>query len=404
MTAPDLERSYRALLDVPALGRVLVGMQVVRIAESAVGIALTLFALTEYGSPQLAGLVTLASIAPGLLVSPIAGALLDRHGRVRLVILDLLVAAVTIGLIGILALLDALPAWLLVVIAAISSLTAPLGTTGLRTLFPLMTPRHLWERLNAIDANGYVVATIVGPPLAAVAFGFLGGPGAIIVIGLAFAAVAIIFRPVPEPASEAVTSGRLLRDAFDGVRYTWANPTLRGIGLSITVSNLAGGMVSIVVPLLILDRLGLSEAFVGLVFAVQGIVGVIVGLAAGRLDTRGREKRLFLWPMLAWAPATALLLVGGGLWPIVAAMAVMGLLAGPMDVAMFTLRQRRTDPAWIGRAFAVSMSFNFAGYPIGAALGGWIAASSIEWAIVLGVVACVVGAGLGWRFVPPDER
>lgn len=404
MTPPHLERSYRALLRVPALARVLVGMQVVRIAEAAVGVALTLFALTEYGSPQLAGLVTFASIVPGLLVSPIAGALLDRHGRVRLVILDMIVAALTIGLIGVLALLDALPAWLLVLIAAISSLTAPLGTTGLRTLFPLMTPEHLWERLNAVDANGYVVATIIGPPLAAVAFGFLGGPAAIIVIGLAFGAVALIFAPVREPASEAVTSGHVLRDALDGVRYTWSNPTLRGIGLSITVSNIAGGIASIVVPLLILDRLGLGEAVVGLVFAVQGLVGVVVGLAAGRLDTRGREKRMFLWPMLAWAPATALLLIDGGLWPIVAAMALYGLLSGPMDVAMFTLRQRRTDPAWIGRAFAVSMSINFAGYPVGAALGGLVAASSIEAAVVLGVVACIVGAGLGWRFVPPDER
>ena len=50
-----------------------------------VSIAIVLFTLTEYGSPALAGLVTLASILPGLLVAPIAGALLDRHGRMRLV-------------------------------------------------------------------------------------------------------------------------------------------------------------------------------------------------------------------------------------------------------------------------------------------------------------------------------
>lgn len=398
------ERSYRALLRVPSLGRVLLGMQLVRIAESMVGVAMVLFALGEYGSPVLAGIVTFMSIGPGLLVSPIAGALLDRHGRVRLVILDLIVATLTIGLIAVLAMLDALSPMLLIVIAGISSLTAPLGSTGLRSLFPLMAPEHLWERLNAVDANGYVVATIVGPPLAAVAYGFLGGPAALLMIALTLGSVAIIFVPVPEPATETESTGHLLRDAWAGVRYTWANRTLRGIGLSITILNLCGGMISIVVPLLVLRRLGMPEVIVGLVFAVQGVVGVVVGLAAGRLDTRGREKRLFLWPMLIWAPATALLLIDGGLWPIVAAMAVGGLLSGPMDVAMFTLRQRRTDQAWIGRAFAVSMAFNFAGYPVGAALGGWIAASSIEAAIWLGVGAAVVGTIIGWRLIPPDER
>ena len=39
-------------------------------------------------SAPLAGLVTFLSISPGNLVSPIAGALLDRHGRRRLIILD----------------------------------------------------------------------------------------------------------------------------------------------------------------------------------------------------------------------------------------------------------------------------------------------------------------------------
>ena len=82
------DRSYRALLRVPTLGRVLVSMILARIAQSMVGVAMVLFTLREYGSPALAGAVTLAYVLPGLVVSPIAGALLDRHGRVRLIILD----------------------------------------------------------------------------------------------------------------------------------------------------------------------------------------------------------------------------------------------------------------------------------------------------------------------------
>src|SRR5450759_4473902 len=84
--------SYRALLEVPSLGRVLLSMQVSRIAQSMVGIVMILFALQRYDSPQLAGVVAFASIAPGMVISPIAGALLDRHGRIRLIILDYIVA------------------------------------------------------------------------------------------------------------------------------------------------------------------------------------------------------------------------------------------------------------------------------------------------------------------------
>jgi hypothetical protein len=105
--------------------------------------------------------------------------------------------------------------------------------------------------------------------------------------------------------------------------------------------------------------------------------------------------------MIGFVPAFALLLVPG-LGPLVLSMAIMGAVSGPMDVAMFTLRQRRTDPAWMGRAFAISMAFNFAGWPVGAALAGWLASFSIEAAVVMGVVAAVAGTIMAWTLVPRD--
>ena len=63
--SPRTERSYRALLGVPGLPRILVSMQLSRIAQSMVGVALVLFTLAEYRSPALTGIVTFASVFPG---------------------------------------------------------------------------------------------------------------------------------------------------------------------------------------------------------------------------------------------------------------------------------------------------------------------------------------------------
>lgn len=397
------ETSYRALLGVPFLGRALAGMQIARIAQAMLGLALVLFALDRYHSPELAGIVTFAGIVPGLVLSPIAGALLDRHGRTRLITLDFLIAAGSLGLIAGLALADLLPAWLLVLIAALSALTGPLSATGLRTLFPLMAPQHLWERLNAVDSNGYVVATIIGPPVAAIMVGLVGGPLAILAIAVIYAVAAVIVVGVAEPDAASDSTGRLLRDAWDGLVYAWQNRTIRGLGFSITTLNVAGGIGSIVIPLIVIERLGLDQATVGLVFAVSGVTGVISGLISGRVDTRDRERTLIAVPMLGSAISTAILLVPAGLAAPVVSMALFGLINGPLDVAMFTVRQRRTDPAWMGRAFAVSMSFNFAGYPIGAALGGFLAARSIELAIVVAVLACLVAVVFAVRMIPDRE-
>jgi hypothetical protein len=82
---------------------------------------------------------------------------------------------------------------------------------------------------------------------------------------------------------------------------------------------------------------------------------------------------------------------------------LVGLVNGPFDIAMFTVRQRRTDPAWLGRAFAISMGFNFIGFPVGAALSGVIAASSLGGALALGIGACVAGGIFAAVLVPARD-
>jgi hypothetical protein len=404
-------RSYRALFTIPDLPQVVVSMQLARIAQSMVGVALVLFTLAEFRSAELAGVVMFFALFPGILVSPIAGALLDRHGRVRLIQFDYVVALGTMLAIGGLSLAGMLTPILLIVIATIASITGPFSQTGLRSLFPLMVPEQLWERINAFDSNGYVVASIFGPPLAAGLVALAGPQVAVMAIAVPYGLSALVLIGVKEPPSVVQTSGRLLRDALDGVRYVWGNPTLRGLGFSISTLNLAGGIGTIVIPLLVLERLGGTAFLVGIAFALSGISGMISVFLFGRLDTRGREWGMLVYPMALTVPVTALLLVAGadpivaiapslGLLVLGASMFLIGWLYGPLDIALFTIRQRRTERAWMGRGFSVSMAFNFAGFPIGAALAGILAERSLDAAIFAAIAASALATVLAAVMVP----
>ena len=396
--------SYRALLAVPSLGRILVSMQVARIAQSMVSIVAILFALQRYDSPQLAGAVAFASIVPGMIVSPIAGALLDRHGRTRLIILDYLVASTSLILIAILSLEGRLPEPSLIAIVAIASVTGPLSSSGMRSLFPLMVPEHLWERVNAVDSNGWVLATVVGAPFGAVFAQILGFEAAFATIGVAYVVAAIVMVGAPDPRTEVASSGNLLRDAWLGLVYTWSNRTLRGLAISLSTMNLGGGTVQIVVPRIVLRRLGMGQEVVGYMFGLMGAFGVVSAFLSGRMRTNGREKTLIVMPAIAFTGATAILLWPAGLLPIVLSMALSGLVNGPMDISMFTLRQRCTDPAWMGRAFTVSMNLNYSGFPIGAAIAGVLVGVSIDAAIVFAVVTNGLGAVLAQLLIPGPEE
>jgi hypothetical protein len=199
---------------------------------------------------------------------------------------------------------------------------------------------------------------------------------------------------------------------MDGVRYAWNNRTIRGLGFSISTLNLAGGIATIVIPLIVIERLGYSEAVVGIVFALSGVAGMGAAFAFGRLDTRGREWRLLVLPMLAFPPGVALLLppaVIDGIDPAIglAFLAgwalILGFANGPMDIALFTIRQRRTDPAWTGRAFAVSMGMNFVGFPVGAAIAGTLASVSLAAAIVPAIIFSCAAIVFAVLLVPRED-
>jgi hypothetical protein len=108
-------------------------------------------------------------------------------------------------------------------------------------------------------------------------------------------------------------------------------------------------------------------------------------------------------PMAGMGIAAAMLLVRSNLVALILVMGITGLLTGPLDIALFTIRQRRTDLRWTGRAFAVSMSFNALGSPIGSALAGIVAARSIDTAIAFGVVACLISGVLAAMMIPATE-
>jgi predicted MFS family arabinose efflux permease len=73
-------------------------------------------------------------------------------------------------------------------------------------------------------------------------------------------------------------------------------------------------------------------------------------------------------------------------------MMLVGAAAGPIDVGALTLRQRRTDPAELGRVLAVSMSLNMSGGPLGSALAGVLVTWSLSATFAVAALASALAA------------
>jgi predicted MFS family arabinose efflux permease len=374
-----------------------------RVAGQMLRVSLVLFVLSRYHSPQLAGAATFLLLFPGLLVAPVAGVLLDRHNRTRLIAIDYLIAAIALLSIAGLSARHALEPALLLAICGVASITGPLSWAGLRSLFPAVVPGHLWERANALDSSSDVLATVLGAPIGGLIVGLAGGEWALAVSGVLLALAGAAMLRVRDPAIKA-RGGALLSDAWSGLAYVVRSRSLVGLALTFITFGAGWGCLVIAIPVLVLGRLHQGPAAVGYIWGLVGAATLVSMLVVGRLKTLGRERQLMAISMLGMAVALSFLPFAVSILAVALALAVAGLAETPFDIAFLTLRQRRTDPAKFGRAFAVSMALNQLGSPVGAAIAGPLIAWSLTGALWVAVGLVAAAAVVALVTIPAREE
>jgi MFS family permease len=398
-------RSYRGVLQLPGMSRLLLAACFSRLAGRMFMLAIVLYVLERFRSPALVGWIAFAAMAPGLAISPLAGALLDRVGAARAIVINMAASAAILFALAGLDFADSLSFPLLVVLVTLYSLTAPLGSAGVRTMIPNLTPDPMLDRANALDTTIYALVDILGPVLAGALIGFTGALVTLSIIAALFVMAGASLRSIlrlPRTAYGRQTSS-LLSEAIAGVRHVLANRSLLGIAVTYSLYQASWGALLVIVPVVVGKTLGegpIEDMVVGALWTGAGIAGAIGALVTGHLRTTGRERSLVVAGTLATAVGIYPIAALFGLSGLVVGLLVVGLCAGSIDVGVLSLRQRRTDRAWLGRVLAVSISLNMAGLPIGSALGGLIVGGSVDLAFVLTALAAAVAALAAHTLVP----
>jgi MFS family permease len=396
--------SYRGLFAIGGVSRITAGLLLGRLGSSMWQLVLVLFILARFHSPALAGISVVAGQVPGKVVSPLAGALLDRYGRSYLVLLDYTLAALLIGAVAGLDAAGLLSPGVLIVLLLLAGTTQPLSQTGMRSILPILLPRHLWDRANALDSSTDLAATLVGPALGGAVIGIAGATAGVAAVAVGFAGAAVVTFRLGDPTGAPAAHERLFASAWRGLRYVVLNPTLRGLAVVVALLNARVGMLLVAIPVLVQHTYGGSAELTGLIFALYGLVGLASGLLVGRHSSERRERSLIVAGSALMGLGTLLMAVRGPLVLVLIGVLVAGLGVGPANISMFGLRQRRIPPEIMGRALAVSMALNGLGVPLGAALGGVLCASGqTTLAFVVGAAMSLLAVGLTVPLIPSGE-
>jgi predicted MFS family arabinose efflux permease len=406
--APWSERrrgQWGGVLREPGVVPLLQATFLARLSGRMFTLAIVLDSLQRYHTPNMAGWVLFAAAAPGLLASPLAGALLDRIGATLAITLDMLASAALVAGLSLGG--DGDPA-ILLTLTAFYSLTSPLSAAGIRSLLPRLVPAQVLDRVNALDTGIHALTEVVGPALAGTLFALLGAHFTLAVIAaLALLSAASLLRlRSPATDQDGAPRGSLWREAGAGLAIVLRHPTLRGLVVLYTLYQVSWGVLLVAIPVLV--RLAApvtarADSITGLIWAASGLAGGAGALLAGHLRVLGRERAFISLGALVSAAAVLSGAATAGLAGLAVGVTLFGFCSGPIDVGLLTLRQRRTEPRQLARVLAVSMSLNMAGLPIGSALGGILLTHGANAALLTAAVAAALAA-VACQSLLPAER
>jgi MFS family permease len=373
---------------------------------SGVGSRLTSFALGIWvlqttGSTTRFALIFVAMAVPALLISPIAGALVDRWDRRRTMIACEALSAVTMFVLVALFATETLQLWHVYIAVGVSALANAFLQPAYAASIPLLASPEQLTRVNGLVQTGFAIAQVGGPLLAGVLVSSISMQGVLIVDALTFlvGVAALLIARVPRPAP-AVDEGEpdLWREAATGFRYVRERPGLLGLLTVFGLSNFLFGIASIAITPLILAFA--NVALLGVQMAIGG-VGLLVGGIA--MSTWGGPRRL-IDGVLGFSLLAGLFLALHGLAPSFALVVVVGfaffVTLPIINSANASLWQSKVPAHLQGRCFAIQRVLSEAAMPLGFCLAGPLAEHFFEpllspGGLLAGSVGTVIGVGPG---------
>ncbi|MFG2383118.1 MFS transporter [Streptomyces avermitilis] len=317
------------------------------------------------GSNGLAALCVFALWAPTL-VGPVLGTLADRIRRRPLLIgTNLGVAALLLTLITV----DSPGGlWLLFAVLLVYGAAGVVHDAAESALVAAAVDRSLLGDFNGLRMTANEGMKLVAPLAGAGLYAAYGGAMVALLDAVTFVLAAGLYAllRVREDGPEPPLDGLRARIS-EGVRHLWGRGKLRPLVLAGGATMLFAGVNGALIYAVV-DGLGRSPAYVGLLYVVQGAGSVTTGLAAGPLLRRLGEHRFAASGIALTAAAVALRAVPSDAAALTSAAAVGAGLPCVL-IAAFTAVQRETPGALLGRAAATANTLMFAPNAVGLAVG-----------------------------------
>ena len=338
--------------------------------------ALPFFVYSRTGSTLATAAMTMAELAPGIVLSSFTGVLADRVDRRRVLVVAGVVQALVV--LALLPVVGGAPIGLVYAVAVAQSCAAAFAAPAEAALLPdLVGPGDL-VAANAMNVLNNRLGRLLGAPLGGA---LLAGPGlgwVVVVDAATFVLGSVLVSLVRAPA-RGLPDGRrgvgrgvsgIVQDWTAGLRVVVQDRDVAALFVVLGLMTLGGTMIDPLLVPWVRDVLGQGpEVYAGLL-TVAGLAGIAGSVAVGRLGSRVPPRALIGWGSVL---AGVALLVRVNIPLLVVAVtltAVGAVLAVGSAVGTETMAQQRVPAEVRGRVFGSLQATIWLLSLVGAGVGG----------------------------------
>jgi MFS transporter, DHA3 family, macrolide efflux protein len=386
-----------------AFATVWLGQVVSSIGSGLSGFALAVWTLdSSGGSVTSFALVAFFTTLPAVLLSPIAGALVDRWDRRWAMILSDCGAGLCTLALAFLLWVDRLEIWHVYFFGGLSAALSTVQWPAFSAATTLLVPKRHLGRASGMVQAAVALSQIMAPGLAGTLVAAVGPTNVMLIDFATFLfAMLTLFAvriPRPEASAEGARRGSLLREAWWGWRFIRERPGLLGILILFASTNFCMAMMQVLVTPMVLGFT--TPQVLGVVLSVAGS-GMLLGSVVMGVWGGPRRKVYGIYASLAIQGA---ILLPGGLRPdavLIASAAFVFLFLIPIIVGCSqAIWQVKVPPDLQGRVFSVRRMVAISTLPLAALLAGPLADRVFEpmmapGGLLAGSAGRVLGVGEG---------
>jgi dTMP kinase len=354
--------TFKDLLTHPAFSKLLAAQTVSSLGDwvGFVAVAAMVNRLGgNVGAYAVAG-VMVARMAPAILFGPIAGVLVDRLDRKKM----MMFADLSRG-----ALYAAMPflgkLYLIFFVSFVIECFSLLWSPSRDASLPNLVPRRQLANANSLG----LVTTYGTLPLGGLIFAFLAGGSDLVPVlsnnpqalpllldGSTFLFSAFMLSRIrfPEPAAhkiERLDMSRVGRDIVDGLRFLRENSIASAMTLGIVVAFTSVGAVLAIGPIFATKTLGAGDTGWGILVTSFGVgMGIGMALSNKAVDFVEREH-VFVWSLIAAAGTLFVLAAMPNIQLASIITVALGVFCGSAWVSGYVLLQENVEDEYRGRTF-----------------------------------------------------